>query len=225
MQMVSRWLTLILSAALSVSASAALANPPSFDCSQAQSPDEVAICDDPGLSALDVLGTAGYDYVTRTYGRARAKQVARPFLMARHACGADAACIGGVQTQAVMAWRSLGAPLRLPSAAIPSDAPMPEVIGACAQTHISTIEGRLMGDQSFESGTAVEFSNGGHQVSYDREAAILSSRIGDPVSICLVHLPSNCPPGDDRGRVYQTTNQRNGANWTLPDAEHECGGA
>jgi hypothetical protein len=51
------------------------------------------------------------------------------------------------------------------------------------------------------------------------------SRPGDRVSMCLVSIPKDCPPGDDRGRTYKATNKRTGHTWTLPDSEHMCGGA
>ena len=61
--------------------------------------------------------------------------------------------------------------------------------------------------------------------SYDTVAAIIKSRPGDPVKMCLVSIPRGCPPGDNRGRMYKTTNLRTHGVWTLPDAEHRCGGA
>ncbi|HJW39842.1 MAG TPA: hypothetical protein VJ476_01290, partial [Rhizomicrobium sp.] len=51
------------------------------------------------------------------------------------------------------------------------------------------------------------------------------SHVGDPVLMCLVFIPSDCPKGDDRGKVYTTTDLRTLQSWTLPDAEHSCGGA
>ena len=48
---------------------------------------------------------------------------------------------------------------------------------------------------------------------------------GDKVLMCLVAIPHDCPPGDDRGRVYTVTNMRTAATWTLPDSQHSCGGA
>lgn len=38
-------------------------------------------------------------------------------------------------------------------------------------------------------------------------------------------LPQHCPPGDNRGKIYTTTNMRTVKSWTLPDSEHRCGGA
>ncbi len=53
----------------------------------------------------------------------------------------------------------------------------------------------------------------------------MASRKGDKVYVCLMSILANCPPGDDRGRVYTTTNLRTMESWTLPDSEHSCGGA
>jgi len=76
-----------------------------------------------------------------------------------------------------------------------------------------------------DSGSAVTFANGLYQVSYDEMAAIHRAHRGDPVLICLVSLPTDCPKGDDRGKIYKTTDLRTHRSWTLPDAEHSCGGA
>jgi hypothetical protein len=75
------------------------------------------------------------------------------------------------------------------------------------------------------SGSAARFANGGGQMSYKEVAPITRSRAGDAVKICLVSIPRGCPPGDDRGRVYRTTNLRTRQSWTLPDSQHSCGGA
>ncbi len=104
-------------------------------------------------------------------------------------------------------------------------ADMPETIGQCTTSTIAEIGGRLMGDTSFDSGTAVAFANDGWQISYDKIMPIVRSKVGDPVEICLVELPQDCPPGDDRGKIYTTTNLRTGESWTLPDSQHSCGGA
>lgn len=75
------------------------------------------------------------------------------------------------------------------------------------------------------SGSAVNFENGGTQVGYETAPAIDHSRPGDRVRMCLVAIPHNCPKGDDRGRVYRTTNLRTRQSWTLADSAHMCGGA
>jgi hypothetical protein len=108
-------------------------------------------------------------------------------------------------------------------------APLPTRIGQCSRTAVSRIGQRLedasTGRSIPGSGSAVQFANGGYQVSYDEIPQIARSRPGDPVRICLVSVPQNCPPGDARGRVYKTTNLRTRQSWTLPDSEHSCGGA
>jgi hypothetical protein len=112
------------------------------------------------------------------------------------------------------------------SAVVPASAgKLPTKIGACTKSKIKLIGGRLEGDTNFETGTGVIFDNGGVQISYDREEAVVHSRIGDPVRICLVELPKDCPPGDDRGKIYKTTNLRTGEHWEMPDSQHMCGGA
>jgi hypothetical protein len=109
---------------------------------------------------------------------------------------------------------------------------LPQAIGRCIDTSIAKISDRFGNDISshasnngFSAGTAIEYTNDGFQVSYDRETAVVRSRVGDKVRMCLVYIPENCPPGDERGRIYTTTNLRTGEAWTLPDAQHSCGGA
>ena len=102
--------------------------------------------------------------------------------------------------------------------------PLPEVVGQCAQTTITQIGSRLEGTSPNESGSNVNFANGGYQVTYGPVSAIIRSQVGDPVRMCLVEIPQGCPPGDDRGRVYRTSNLRTGESWTLADASHVCGG-
>ncbi|MFZ2030293.1 MAG: hypothetical protein WAU68_08295 [Vitreimonas sp.] len=96
-------------------------------------------------------------------------------------------------------------------------------VGDCAETTVREIASRLEGAPN--SGSAVTYANGVYQVSYDMIDGITHSRVGDPIHLCLVSLPQNCPPGDDRGKVYQATNTRTHETWSAPDAEHMCGGA
>ncbi|MEQ1617010.1 MAG: hypothetical protein ABL883_01540 [Terricaulis sp.] len=63
------------------------------------------------------------------------------------------------------------------------------------------------------------------QVEYDALPGVANSRVGDEVRVCLVSVPENCPPGDDRGRMYSGTNLRTGESWSAPDSQHMCGGA
>jgi hypothetical protein len=96
-------------------------------------------------------------------------------------------------------------------------------IGQCVGTRIKEVGTRL--ENTPGSGSLVTFTNGGVQVTYDQVREVDESRPGDRVSMCLVSIPKDCPPGDERGRTYKTTNKRTGQSWTLPDAEHKCGGA
>lgn len=105
-----------------------------------------------------------------------------------------------------------------------SSSGMSTVVGECSNS-IVTEAGRLEGVNPHESGSDVSFAHGGYQVSYEPVASIIGSRVGDPVRICLVSIPTGCPPGDGRGRIYATTNLRTGESWQLPDASHLCGGA
>ena len=106
---------------------------------------------------------------------------------------------------------------------------LPAKIGQCVETQIVKISDRFGKDvqssSSDWSGTAVRFSNGGYQVSYDKETSIIRSKVGDTVKMCLRAVPKDCPKGDERGKLYNTQNSRTGEAWTLPDSQHRCGGA
>lgn len=106
---------------------------------------------------------------------------------------------------------------------------LPIHAGACVWTKISRLEHRLQNGEHgafvSDSGSAVAFANRGYQVSYDEIEAVHHARVGDPVLMCLLTIPYNCPPGDKRGRWYTTTDMRTMESWTMPDAEHSCGGA
>jgi hypothetical protein len=96
-------------------------------------------------------------------------------------------------------------------------------------TTIAAVETRLEDGATHRpitgSGSAVRFANGGYQVSYETIPAIEASRAGDRVRMCFISTPLNCPSGDNRGKIYRTTNLRTKKSWRLPDSEHSCGGA
>lgn len=96
-------------------------------------------------------------------------------------------------------------------------------IGECARSSVYNTGPRLVNSPT--SGTSIEFSNGIDLVSYDIVPAAQNSKSGDPVNICLISIPKNCPPGDDRGRLYTVTNLRTNRNFTMSDSQHSCGGA
>jgi hypothetical protein len=106
---------------------------------------------------------------------------------------------------------------------------LPTHVGQCVRTTVKSVETRLVDGSDNQpvagSGSAISFANSGYQVSYDQLPAVDSSRPGDPVEMCLVSIPSDCPPGDTRGREYRSTNLRTHKSWRLPDSEHSCGGA
>jgi len=54
---------------------------------------------------------------------------------------------------------------------------------------------------------------------------VCGARTGDRVKLCLVAISDECPPGDDRGKVYKAINLRTHKSWTALDSEHSCGGA
>ena len=69
----------------------------SFDCVRARSPDEVTICGNPRLSALDSeMGGLWYAYSRVPMlmgGNGNRGDEARAFLARRRACGANVACL------------------------------------------------------------------------------------------------------------------------------------
>jgi hypothetical protein len=119
---------------------------------------------------------------------------------------------------AILGWPGIG-----------SAQPLPMREGTCVRTQVAELGERLRdgpnGPYIAGSGSAVRFTNGGSQVAYTDVKAVQNSRTGDPVFMCLIRIPHGCPKGDARGRVYTTTNLRTLESWTMPDSEHECGGA
>lgn len=88
------------------------------------------------------------------------------------------------------------------------------------------INGKFVPADPKEVGTSIVYKNGIYSVSYDYVEAISKrSRVGDPIKICLISKYVNCPKGDDRGKTYKAVNLRTRETWSLPDAQHICGGA
>jgi hypothetical protein len=48
---------------------------------------------------------------------------------------------------------------------------------------------------------------------------------GDKVKLCLQALPTDCPKGDNRGKIYSVINYKNNKSFVGVDAWHLCGGA
>ena len=213
----------------------------SFDCTKASAPDEVAICRNGKLSALDVLVNRAYDQAHKAPGaagdaedKANALADARSFNARKARCGADVACLMAAHVGALEDLAVDGSTVPVPgwvaatdmTAGLPAESKtMPTHEGECGRSRVTLIGGRLEGDTTFSSGTTVEFANGGVQVSYDKVPGIVTSKIGDPVLICLTSLPKHCPAGDDRGKNFTSTNLRTHQSWSEGDSEHRCGGA
>lgn len=214
---------------------------PSFDCRKASQPDEKAICADPQLSAMDVLIADAYKKFEPAFGGDK-KQMARALIAERQACASDATCIAfaqydALQTFGVMpSWVEAYAEALIGRKALEAgkqapkgvDQPMPEKVGQCAVTRIAELTTRFgepLQSASDDAGSAVGFSNGGGMVSYDRDAGLVGSNVGDRAAVCLLSIPRDCPPGDERGRFYYGVDLDTGTSWTLPDSQHMCGGA
>jgi len=86
-----------LVAAVTLAAAGLPAAAASFDCAKAAAPDEIAICADPTLSALDSeMGGLWFAYsrIPFLMGMAGNRQdEARDFLARRAACGPDVRCL------------------------------------------------------------------------------------------------------------------------------------
>lgn len=225
-----------------VASSAQPAPKPSFDCSKASFADEHTICDDPRLSELDQAASIAFGQIPADEKK-DAESEARDDLAARHACGPDRLCILDQQVNALEFYDGYGPKIPVPPwvgsyrltlfqqrGQAPVDG-LPKKVAQCTMSKITAITDRFgaelkqpVGD-AFDSGSAIDFADDGHQVSYSFEPEIAASAIGDQVLVCLVSIPKNCPKGDDRGKFYSTTNLRTKGSWILPDAQHMCGGA
>jgi uncharacterized protein len=213
---------------------------PSFDCKKARSADEHAICADDKLAQMDQVVATALSQVDKDSVKL-ARQAAYESLLDRRGCSANKLCIIDNQAQAVEILRNFGAKAALPPwigayrlsllEGKPLVNDLPTAVGTCTKTKIAEITTRF-GDElkrpeksDADSGSAVNYANDGHQVSYSYNEALAASAIGDEVTLCLISLPRNCPAGDDRGRVYSATNLRTKSFWILPDSQHSCGGA
>ena len=96
-------------------------------------------------------------------------------------------------------------------------------VGQCFETKVHDVGYRLEGVP--DSGTDVTFEDGHMMVDYSVSIAASRWRSGDPVRLCVVSLPTNCPPEDNRGVTYKATNIRAKNDWIAADSSHECGGA
>ena len=221
---------LVLEAALAHAESA------SFNCSNAQSRDEIAICRDPVLSDIDYLIGKAFDAFKPEFRTKR--EVARAFLADRNSCGSDAACIAAVQARTIETY-GVGLPwinqyaealmgrkaASFASSQLSSD--KIERPGQCAKTKIATVTTRFgepIDDTNADSGTAIDFENGSHQVTYSREG-LDGVKPGQLAVVCMMSRLHDCPEGDERGTLFLTFDLETGTEWALSDSQHLCGGA
>ncbi len=214
---------------------------PSFNCGEASRLDERAICANTRLAELDQATSIAFAEASQEF-KDEAQKIAVESLAARHACGANPLCILDQQVRAIGQYAHLKSTVAVPSwvsayAHEILNAPelggteLPISVGQYAITEITEISTRFGGElkrpenEPDSSGSAVTYANKGYQVSYDFIQALADSRVGDTVLLRLASVPRNCPPGDNRGRIYSATNLRTGGSWLLPDAQHSCGGA
>ena len=243
---IALWMNVLMGlfALFSASEASAKSFRPSFDCNHAQYQDEITICSDRKLSELDQIVSRGYSQV-----KGESRSITQDFLLsslrARHACGSNKLCILDTQAQVIDGLSEFGAHVSNPpwigafrlslieNGKTPMVSGVPERAGTCSRTKIKAIGTRFHDrqmvippkDYTQDEGTTIQYDNGGFQVSYEFDPDVAASRIGDQVIFCLVSIPQNCPPGDDRGKIYSATNLRNQRSWIMPATQHSCGGA
>ncbi len=110
-----------------------------------------------------------------------------------------------------------------------NSAPPPTQVGKCADTFIQrtgTRFGSSLTENQLEGlGSSVKLTNGIYLVSYENLEQLRIARPQDKVKVCLLQIPEDCPPGDNRGRVYSLLNYRTNGYVEMPDSQHMCGGA
>ncbi|MEO5342892.1 MAG: hypothetical protein H7842_06065, partial [Gammaproteobacteria bacterium SHHR-1] len=115
---------------------------------------------------------------------------------------------------------------KTPTRPVAPPAPLPQStpnsLGECVYTLVKNKGTRLQGAP--DSGTFIAFMNGLSLVAYEKIAEAEASKSGDAVNVCLEFIPENCPPGDERGKIYRVQNLRTMQSFEMPDAPHSCGG-
>ena len=246
-------LSIAFAAALAAPSPAQQASGPSFDCARAAAPDEKQICADEKLAELDRVENAAYRQAmnaapaqgfTKQETQKDRKGFAKDSLADRRACGAAAICILDAQVAAIDYFSKNGSTIAVPpwvgdyrqtyARQHPEivGAALPKALGHCVRAKITSLTDRA-GDPlkpkppglGADNGVVVDYTHGGHGVSYEYDSQAAQARVGDEVLLCLSSIPRDCPPGDDRGRFYSATDLRTGGSWMLLDSQHMCGGA
>jgi uncharacterized protein len=214
----------------------AYADGASFNCANARSKDEIAICKDPVLPDIDYLIGKAFDGFKPEFRSKR--DVARAFLADRSICGSDAACIAAVQARTIETYGGAAPWINLFAEALMGRKAASyagsqlsndelERPGQCAKTKITKLTTRFgepVDDSNADAGTAIEFENGSHQVSYGRDG-LLGIKPGQLAVVCMMSRLHDCPEGDDRGTLLLTFDLETGTQWVLADSQHMCGGA
>lgn len=110
---------------------------------------------------------------------------------------------------------------------------LPQRLGQCTLTTIADLGYKLEttdGQGNVQtvldpSRDEVRYTDGLAQFSMTKLPGIKGARKGDRVKLCLTEIPDECPPGDDRGKVYKAWDLRTKKNWEAMNSEHDCGGA
>ena len=105
-------------------------------------------------------------------------------------------------------------------------APPPTRINDCSNTFIQEITTRFDDDPDAEA--VVVLTNGVvlfFYVKIDEVPALKTALPGDKVKLCLTQVPDDCPPGDERGKIYSVLNYRTQQYFKAMNSWHYCGGA
>lgn len=205
----------------------------SFDCSKASNLVETAICSNSELSSLDDSMASLYKQALQQSSSAtQLKDRQRAWLKQRNTCK-TAECLKE-------AYRVRLAELKSPATSTPArSSGLPVRVGECVTTQIVDKSTRFDGATPGEAGGEVYVSFTIKVGLYISEIPHLAPNanpdaymartqdfaLGDKVRLCLVSLPEDCPPGDDRGKVYSVANLKNNLSFIGIDAWHTCGGA
>lgn len=198
----------------------------SFDCDKAATFIENAICDNSEISNLDDTLSSSYRSALKDFDKADAIKLAqRDWIKKRNLCKNEV-CLKNSYIQRIKALAVYD--------------PLPKKVGKCVDSTISDKYTR------FENVDAGEDGGGEVSVAFENELALFIQTIsnfpktanpdkymfttndfalGDKVKLCLKELPTDCPKGDDRGKVYTVTNYKNNKSFVGIDSWHLCGGA
>ena len=203
-----------------------------FDCNKAATLVENAICSDDELSTLDESMVAAYRDALSNHAEAtkQIKDSQRVWLKKRNTCK-DTACLKKAYSQRLDELQNQPAQNKSNQ--------LPKKVGQCADMAIQDKVTRFEGAVAGESGGEVNVQLSDNLGLYLLNVAGLSGSAnldkymyatsdfakGDKVKVCLIELPTDCPKGDDRGKIYKVTNYKNKKSFTGVDSWHSCGGA